>query len=170
MALAATAGCIALLLGVKAQSAGPPRSALGVSSPARPGPTGGGSGTPSTGSTGSSGSTGSTAGGGGSGSTPGAKGTAHAPASGRFTGDPEDTPYGTVQVQAVLSGGRLTDVVVLQQTDGGRSAAIDAYALPVLKSEALKKQSANVDVVSGATYTSTGYARSLQAALDRAGR
>ncbi|SDM68497.1 FMN-binding protein [Actinacidiphila guanduensis] len=164
MALAATAGCIALLLGVKAQSAGPPRSALGVSSPARPGPTGGGSGTPSTGSTGS------TAGGGGSGSAPGAKGTAHAPASGRFTGDPEDTPYGTVQVQAVLSGGRLTDVVVLQQTDGGRSAAIDAYALPVLKSEALKKQSANVDVVSGATYTSTGYARSLQAALDRAGR
>ncbi|MHA6764107.1 FMN-binding protein [Streptacidiphilus sp. PAMC 29251] len=81
-----------------------------------------------------------------------------------------DTRYGPVQVQAVLTGGKLTEVVVLQETDGGRSRAIDSYALPVLRTEALAAQGANIDVVSGATYTSIGYARSLQAALDKAGR
>jgi uncharacterized protein with FMN-binding domain len=71
----------------------------------------------------------------------------------------------------VISGGRLTDVVVLQQTDvGQRSTQIDSYAVPVLKAEALSAQSADIDVVSGATYTSAGYASSLQAALDAAGR
>jgi uncharacterized protein with FMN-binding domain len=71
----------------------------------------------------------------------------------------------------VIRSGRLTDVVVLHQTDvGERSTQIDSYAVPVLKSEALSAQSAEIDVVSGATYTSVGYARSLQAALDAAGR
>ncbi|MBY8886897.1 FMN-binding protein [Streptomyces sp. PTM05] len=96
--------------------------------------------------------------------------TTPAAATGTFTGAAEDTPYGTVQVEAVVRGGKLTDVTVLQQTHGGRSDQIDAYALPVLRSEALAAGSADIDVVSGATYTSGGYARSLQAALDAARR
>jgi uncharacterized protein with FMN-binding domain len=89
---------------------------------------------------------------------------------GTFTGDPIDTPYGTMQVAAVIANGKLTSVKVLRHTDvGGRSAQIDAAALPVLKSEAMSAHGANIDVVSGATYTSQGYARSLQSALDKAG-
>ncbi|GLY75453.1 FMN-binding protein [Actinoallomurus iriomotensis] len=91
-------------------------------------------------------------------------------AHGTFTGDPIDTPYGTMQVAAVVSNGRLTGVTVLRHTDvGGRSAQIDAAALPVLKSEAMSAHGADIDVVSGATYTSRGYAGSLQSALDKAG-
>jgi uncharacterized protein with FMN-binding domain len=73
-------------------------------------------------------------------------------------------------VAAVIANGKLTSVKVLRQTDvGGRSTQIDDAALPVLKSEAMSAHSAHIDVVSGATYTSQGYARSLQSALDKAG-
>jgi uncharacterized protein with FMN-binding domain len=75
-----------------------------------------------------------------------------------------------VQVQAVVADGKLTNVNVLQVPDnGGYEDQIVSIALPELKSEALSAQSANIDVVSGATYTSEGYAQSLQAALDQAG-
>ena len=154
LALAATSTGIALVVGLKAQSAGAPRSALGVdaSTPRhRTAPA-------------------SAPGGGTTATASGRPGATVAPADGRFTGTVIDTRYGPVQVQAVLTGGKITDVVVLKETDGGRSRAIDSYALPVLRSEALAAQGANIDVVSGATYTSSGYARSLQAALDRAGR
>ena len=86
-----------------------------------------------------------------------------------FTGNPIDTPYGTMQVAAVITAGKLTDVKVLQETEAGISPQIDAQALPVLKSEALSAHSANIDMVSGATYTSQGYTQSLQSALDKAG-
>jgi uncharacterized protein with FMN-binding domain len=77
---------------------------------------------------------------------------------------------GDVQVQAVVSGGKLTNVIVLQVPDrGGYEDQIVQVAVPELKSEALSVQSANIDVVSGATYTSQGYAESLQSALDQAG-
>lgn len=90
--------------------------------------------------------------------------------SGTFTGASENTEYGPVQVSAVVSGGKLTDVNVLQVPDrGGYEQQIVEIALPELKSEALSKQSANIDIVSGATYTSQGYAQSLQSALDQAG-
>jgi uncharacterized protein with FMN-binding domain len=90
--------------------------------------------------------------------------------SGTFTGAAESTQYGDVQVQAVVSGGKLTNVVVLQVPDrGGYEDQIVQIAVPELKSEALSKQSANIDVISGATYTSQGYAQSLQSALDQAG-
>src|SRR5207248_1287013 len=80
-----------------------------------------------------------------------------------YTGNPITTQYGVVQVAAVVRAGKLTDVRVLQRTDdGARSEQVNAMALPKLKSEALAAHSANIDVVSGATYTSTGYARSLQ--------
>jgi uncharacterized protein with FMN-binding domain len=90
--------------------------------------------------------------------------------SGTFTGAAESNPFGEVQVQAVLSGGKLTNVVVLQVPDrSGYEDQIVQDAIPELKSEALSAQSANIDVVSGATYTSQGYAESLQSALDQAG-
>lgn len=89
---------------------------------------------------------------------------------GTYTGAAESTQFGNVQVQAVISGGKLTNVVVLQVPDrGGYEGQIVQIALPELKSEALSAQSANIDVISGATYTSQGYAESLQSALDQAG-
>jgi uncharacterized protein with FMN-binding domain len=90
--------------------------------------------------------------------------------SGTFTGPAEPNPYGNVQVQAVVSGGKLTNVIVLQVPDrSGYEDQIVQIALPELKSEALSAQDANIDVVSGATYTSQGYAESLQSALEQAG-
>ncbi|MBR7828888.1 FMN-binding protein [Actinospica sp. MGRD01-02] len=89
---------------------------------------------------------------------------------GSYTGTAEITRYGYVQVQAVISGGKLTNVVVLQVPDhGGYEDQIVQIALPELKSEALSAQSAHIDIISGATYTSQGYAQSLQSALDQAG-
>jgi len=91
-------------------------------------------------------------------------------ASGQVTGPTVSTPYGDVQVQIAVSGGRLTDVVALQlPSDRRRSAELSQYAEPILRSEALQAQSANIDAVSGATFTSMGYAQSLQAAIDQAG-
>ena len=96
--------------------------------------------------------------------------TSSAVKNGTFTGTAESTDFGDVQVQAVISGGKLTNVIVLQVPDrGGYEDQIVQIAVPELKSEALSAQSANIDVVSGATYTSQGYAQSLQSALDQAG-
>lgn len=104
----------------------------------------------------------------------GTKTTAPAAASkakdGTYTGNSEDTQYGPVQVRATISGGKLTDISVLQVPDNGRyEDQIVTIALPILRSEALSKQSANIDIVSGATFTSQGYSQSLQSALDQAG-
>jgi uncharacterized protein with FMN-binding domain len=85
------------------------------------------------------------------------------------TGDSISTRWGPVQVAVVTdSSGTLVDVQVLDYPDSnGRDLEINTYALPVLKDEALAAQSATIDVVSGATYTSHGYAASLQSALDK---
>lgn len=89
---------------------------------------------------------------------------------GTVTGPVIETRFGPVQVQVTVSGGQLTDVAALQlPTDHPRSLAISEYAEPILRSEALQARSAQIDLVSGATYTSIAYARSLQAALDQAG-
>jgi uncharacterized protein with FMN-binding domain len=84
-------------------------------------------------------------------------------------GSAYDVGYGTVQVRVTLSGRRITAVTALQLPSGGRSSDISAIAGPRLRDEALAAQSAHIDTVSGASYTSAGYARSLQSALDRAG-
>jgi uncharacterized protein with FMN-binding domain len=85
------------------------------------------------------------------------------------TGDLVDTRWGPVQVRITVRDGRLTDVVTLAKpTDNPRDLEIDDYALPQLRREALAAQSAGIDSVSGATYTSEGYIRSLQSALDSA--
>ena len=79
------------------------------------------------------------------------------------------TPYGDVQVSVVTVGHRITDVRALRLTDAnGHSRRISADAAPILRREALTAQSASIDAVSGATYTSEGYKQSLQAALDQA--
>ncbi len=85
------------------------------------------------------------------------------------TGDAIATPYGPTQVQVTLSAGKIVKVTVLQHTDDGiNSQMIDGHALPLLNREALTAQSAKIDTVSGASYTSAGYIKSLQSALDKA--
>jgi uncharacterized protein with FMN-binding domain len=90
--------------------------------------------------------------------------------SGTFLGAVAQTRYGPVQVQVVVSDGVITDVTAPQLTDAdGRSVAISAQAAPVLRQEALQAQSADIQAVSGATFTSEGYTTSLQSAIDQAG-
>ncbi|MGO4691425.1 FMN-binding protein [Glaciibacter sp. 2TAF33] len=103
-------------------------------------------------------------------STPATPTPAPDTASGTFTGTAVETRFGTVQVAVTVAGGTISDVSTVQLTSrDGRSASINSRAVPVLRSEVLQAQSANVQNVSGATYTSTGYLTSLQAALDAAG-
>jgi uncharacterized protein with FMN-binding domain len=88
---------------------------------------------------------------------------------GTYTGTSEATQFGNVQVKVVVSGGKITDVIALQLTSmGGRSVQISNYAAPILRSEVIAAQSANVSTVSGATYTTDGYLSSVQSALDQA--
>lgn len=78
--------------------------------------------------------------------------------------------FSTIQVEVVVSGGKISDIKLLEDADDDQhSAQVDDYAVPILRSEALTAQSANIDVVSGATYTSQSYTQSLQSAIDRAG-
>ncbi|GAA3236559.1 FMN-binding protein [Nonomuraea helvata] len=87
-----------------------------------------------------------------------------------FDGDAVDTRWGPVQVRIVVSGSKITDIQVLQAPqENRRDIEINNRALPILQQEALSAQSAQIDSVSGATYTSDGYAGSLQSAIDRAG-
>ncbi|WP_377272626.1 FMN-binding protein [Peterkaempfera sp. SMS 1(5)a] len=87
-----------------------------------------------------------------------------------ITGDVASTRYGPVQVRITVKGRKIIDVSVVQYpTEDHRDQEINSYALPVLNQEALSAQSAEIDAVSGATYTSDGYTRSLQSAIDRAG-
>ncbi|MFF4340194.1 FMN-binding protein [Kitasatospora sp. NPDC001540] len=84
------------------------------------------------------------------------------------TGSAVDTRYGPVQVKVTLTGGRISTIDVVQYpTRDRRDREINEYAVPVLNQEAIAAQSADIDVVSGATYTSEGYTRSLQSALDQ---
>jgi uncharacterized protein with FMN-binding domain len=77
------------------------------------------------------------------------------------------TVWGPVQVQATISGGRITDVIALQVPNGtSMDQEINSYAVPRLRQEVLQAQSARIDAVTGATITSGGYQQSLQAALD----
>ena len=87
-----------------------------------------------------------------------------------FTGQVVSTAFGPVQVSIVVLSGRITDVATLQSPSADpRSVEIAKNALPVLRSEALAAQSAQIAAVSGATYTSKGWISSLQSALVKAG-
>ncbi|WP_223934778.1 FMN-binding protein [Arthrobacter sp. StoSoilB5] len=86
-----------------------------------------------------------------------------------YDGASVQTRFGPVQVQVTIQNGKITEVTALQLTDAERkSAQISSRAAPVLRSEVLQAQSANVQTVGGATVTSEAYLTSLQAALDAA--
>jgi uncharacterized protein with FMN-binding domain len=120
---------------------------------------------------GSTGSSGSGAASSGSPSTDGASaGSTGSAATKSVTGGVAQTRWGPVQVTITVANGKITAVDVPQYPDGnGKDQQINAYALPVLKQETLTAQSADIDMVSGATVTSDGYVQSLQSALDQAG-
>lgn len=87
-----------------------------------------------------------------------------------YTGQVAQTAYGPLQVAVEVSGGSISKVSVLQYPDSSpRDAQINSYALPILVDETVKAGSADIQMVSGATYTSNGYQQSLQSALDQAG-
>jgi uncharacterized protein with FMN-binding domain len=108
-----------------------------------------------------------------SGSTPTTGGTSAAKSStytGTVTGTAADTRWGPVQVKVTLASGKITAVDMVQEPDSNdRDQEINAEAVPQLVSETLQAQNAQIDMVSGATYTSEGYVQSLQSALDQAG-
>ena len=86
------------------------------------------------------------------------------------TGDAADTRYGPVQVRITLTNGAVTAVEATEYpTNDRRDEEINSYAIPQLNQEATSAKNANIDMVSGATYTSDGYVSSLQSALDKAG-
>ncbi|MGW4923446.1 FMN-binding protein [Streptomyces parvulus] len=86
-----------------------------------------------------------------------------------LTGDVARTQYGAVQVRVTVSGGKITGAETLQAPRGGQSDRVTADAVPKLNRAAVAAGTADIDAVSGATYTSAGYVKSLQSALDRAG-
>ncbi|MEH0471619.1 FMN-binding protein [Streptomyces hayashii] len=144
LASAATVSGMVLLLSLKPHST--PAVASLAASPA-----------PSSSSGASNGATGS---GGSGGSTAGTR---------TLTGDSVQTRYGPVQVRVTLTDGKITDVSAVEYPqENPRDQQINAYAVPELTREALTAQSADIDTVSGATYTSDGYRESLQSALDSA--
>jgi uncharacterized protein with FMN-binding domain len=88
---------------------------------------------------------------------------------GKYIGGSADAYYGNVQIEAIISGGRISDVVFLNYPqDMMHSVAINSYAMPILKAEAIQAQSAQVDTVSGATETSDAFIKSLSSALTQA--
>lgn len=104
-----------------------------------------------------------------SGSSSGGSSTTSGLKDGTFTGQAADTRYGAVQVAITVSGGEITDVSVPQYPNTERrDEEINAQAIPILISETKSAQNAQIDMVSGATYTSDGYTQSLQSAIDQA--
>jgi uncharacterized protein with FMN-binding domain len=88
---------------------------------------------------------------------------------GTYTGASENAFYGNVQISTTVSGGKITTVDFLSYpNDSPNSQDINSQATVLLKQEALKAQSANVNIVSGATLTSQAFAKSLQSALQQA--
>src|SRR3954466_15383681 len=86
------------------------------------------------------------------------------------TGDAMNTRYGPAQVKVTVSNGKIVKIEAVQlQSADAKSQAISSYAAPVLQRTVLSKQTAAVDTVSGATYTSLSYEASLQSALDKLG-
>jgi uncharacterized protein with FMN-binding domain len=170
LALLITGTALALLLNFKTPAAptaitiadaGTNTSNAASSTPGAPG---------ATGSTGSAGSAATSAAGTGTAAATPTAATSTTAKSGTYTGSAVQTRYGNVQVQITVTSGKITDVQVLQYpSDNPHSSQINGYAVPALVSEALKAQSAQIDSVSGATYTSQGFTVSLQSALSQAG-
>lgn len=113
---------------------------------------------------GTSGSTGSSSG------TSTSSGSSSSAGSRTVTGAVASTQWGPVQVELTVAAGKITKVTVLQYPSGNpKDEEINDYALPILIQETTDQQSSGIDMVSGATVTSTGYVQSLQSAIDQAG-
>ena len=144
--LGSTVAALVLLFSYRTSTSGPDGNAVAASGTQAPGVVGGSAGTKTT-----------------------------APSSGSaaktqvVNGNVAQTQWGPVQVQVRISGGKIVDAqALIYPTGNGRDQAINSYALPRLRQQALQAQSAQIDGVSGATVTSGGYRESLQAALDAA--
>lgn len=88
---------------------------------------------------------------------------------GSYTGVVSDAYYGNIQVKAIISGGKIIDVIFLQYpNDRANSVRVNTQAIPILKEEAIAAQNANVDVVTGATESSHAFIQSLESALAQA--
>ena len=94
--------------------------------------------------------------------------TAPTPNTQTFTGPAISYFFGTAQVQVTVQNGQITAVTALQLPNEGRSGWISQQVEPMLRSEVMSAQSAQINLISGATYTSEAYVQSLQAALDQA--
>ena len=155
LGLASVALAALLLVGFKAPQEGV------IARVAAGGGTGGTTGGASGASTGGTGTTGT--GTSGTGASGGTSGTT------TYDGSVVNTRYGPVEVEITVSNGKILSATAIALPSGGRSGAISRYVAPILSSEAVAAQSSNIDLVSGATYTSDAYAQSLQSALDQAG-
>jgi len=162
--LLATVSVVVLLFGYDASRTGATSTLASPPAAVATGPQGSSSGSGGSGATpspSSGGSAGSSAG--------GSSGKARSTTTKKVTGGVADTQWGPVQVQLALRAGKITKVKVLQQPSGNSmDTQINAYALPILVQETTAAQSAQIDMVTGATVTSTGYLQSLQSALDAA--
>jgi len=88
---------------------------------------------------------------------------------GGYTGSTEDAYYGNVQVAVTVAGGKITKVSFLQYPHThSTSVVLNQFALPDLRQEAIKAQSSDVQIISGATFTSQAFIKSLSTALDQA--
>jgi hypothetical protein len=146
IAILGTAAATSLLVGIKAQAGSDTPDPVAQEEPAGSGsatPPGSGAAAPATGK-----------------SSPPPANAGGAPK--KITGKTVNTPYGAVTVTVTVTGNKITDVTA-KLPNTGESAG----AGPKLKEQALQKQSADIDAVSGATYTSDAYAESLQSALDK---
>lgn len=159
--LAATAAGLAGVLGFHTQKLGlSTLSGLGTTPTTSP-PTGSGA-TPTTTTPGSSSPTTT---------TPGSSSTTTTPTGTRTVlGADVQYAYGQLELKVTVNAGKITNVQpAIDNAFDPRSAQVNSYAEPLLQSQTLAAQSANIDGVSGATYTSQAYVQSLQAALDKLG-
>jgi len=102
--------------------------------------------------------------------TSGASSTSASSGTTAVTGAAASTRYGPVQVKVTVANGKITSVQAVEYpTDRARDVQINSYAIPLLDKEAVAANSAKIDTISGATYTSTGFKTSLQSALNQAG-
>lgn len=86
------------------------------------------------------------------------------------TGTVVNTPYGPVEVRITVTAGKITKATAVEYPGNDpQSQQINYYAIPMLEKETVGKSTANIDMISGATYTSAGYVQSLQSALNKAG-
>jgi uncharacterized protein with FMN-binding domain len=102
-------------------------------------------------------------------SSTGSSGSGSGSGSKSYTGASVDTRWGPVQVKITITNGTITAAEAVDYPqNNGRDQEINSYAIPQLNAEAVSANSASIDMVSGATYTSEGYISSLQSALDQA--